>query len=39
MQEMAAKEAFEGNFSLRPAAEMAVLYNGIRASLPFLLVK
>ena len=39
IQEMAAKEAFEGNFSLRPAAEMAVLYNGIRESLPFLLVK
>ena len=39
IQEMAAKEAFEGNVSLRPAAEMAVLYNGIRESLPFLLVK
>jgi putative selenate reductase len=37
--EMAAKETFEGNLSLRPAAEMAVLYNGIRESLPFLLVK
>ena len=39
IQEMAAKEAFEGNVSLRPAAEMAVLYNGVRESLPFLLVK
>jgi putative selenate reductase len=37
--EMAAKEAFEGTLSLRPAAEMAVLFNGIRESLPFLLVK
>jgi putative selenate reductase len=37
--EMAAKETFEGSLSLRPAAEMAVLYNGIRESLPFLLVK
>ena len=36
--EMAAKEAFEGTLSLRPAAEMAVLYQGIRSSLPFLLV-
>jgi len=39
VKEMVAKDAFEGTLSLRPAAEMAVLFNGIRESLPFLLVK
>jgi putative selenate reductase len=32
------KRQFEGTRSLRPAAEMAVLYDGIRSSLPFLLI-
>ena len=36
VKEMAAKEAFEGSLSLRSAAEMAVLYDGIMDSLPFL---
>jgi hypothetical protein len=34
--EMAAKEAFEGALSLKSAAEMAVLYEGVKRSLPFL---
>ena len=36
VKEMAAKEAFEGTLSLKSAAEMAVLYEGITRSLPFL---
>jgi putative selenate reductase len=36
IQEMALKEAFDDEFSLREAAEMAVILKGITASLPFL---
>ncbi|MBE3073272.1 MAG: FAD-dependent oxidoreductase, partial [Acidobacteria bacterium] len=36
--EMTAKAPFEGARSLRSAAEMAVLYDGIRHTLPFLLI-
>ena len=39
VQEMAAKEPFEGKLSLRPAAEMAVVLRGVKESLSFLLVK
>jgi putative selenate reductase len=38
IKEMALKSSFEGMLSLRNAAEMAVVLNGIRGSLPFLLV-
>jgi putative selenate reductase len=37
IQEMALREAFEGTFSLRGAAEMALVLKGISTSLPFLL--
>jgi len=39
VKSMAAKESFEGALSLRPAAEMAVVFQGVRDALPFLLVK
>ncbi len=35
--EMALKETFEGTFSLKEVAEMAVIYEGITESVPFLL--
>jgi putative selenate reductase len=38
VKEMALKAAFEDTLSLQNAAEMAVILNGIRGSLPFLLV-
>ena len=38
VKEMAAKASFDGARSLKPAAEMAVLYEGIRNTLPFLLI-
>jgi putative selenate reductase len=38
VQEMMLKAGFTGPLSLRSAAEMAVVYKGIRDSLPFLLV-
>ncbi|MCX6029230.1 MAG: putative selenate reductase subunit YgfK [Chloroflexi bacterium] len=38
IQEMALKEAFKGTLSLRDAAEMAVVYQGVRDSLPALLI-
>ncbi len=38
VREIVAKTAVEGTKSLRPAAEMAVLYEGIRSTLPFLIV-
>jgi putative selenate reductase len=38
VKEIVLKSAFEGTLSLRNAAEMAVVFNGIRESLPFLLV-
>jgi putative selenate reductase len=34
-----AKTAFSGSRSLKPAAEMAVLFDGIASTLPFLLVR
>ena len=37
VQEWAVKEPFAGRFSLKPAAEMAVILSGITASAPFLL--
>ncbi|MBN1658703.1 MAG: putative selenate reductase subunit YgfK [Anaerolineae bacterium] len=36
VREMTLQEAFEGSRSLRPAAEMAVLLEGLKGSLPFL---
>ena len=39
VQEMALKEAFDGALSLREAVEMAVIFQGIDRSLPFLLLK
>jgi putative selenate reductase len=38
VKEIAAKAPVDGTRSLRPAAEMAVLYEGIADSLPFLLI-
>ena len=38
IQEMVLKQAFEGPFSLREAAEMALILQGVRTSLPFLTV-
>ncbi len=38
MKEMTLKAAFDGTLSLKPAAEMAVVLQGIQGSLPFLLV-
>ena len=38
VKEMALKEAFDGTLSLREAAEMTVIFKGITASVPFLLV-
>jgi putative selenate reductase len=38
VKEMALKAPFEGTLSLQNAAEMAVVFKGIRDSLPFLLV-
>ena len=37
IKEMALKEEFEGTLSLREAAEMALLFNGIKASAAYLL--
>jgi len=37
--EMVAKVPFAGSLSLRPAAEMAVLYEGIKSALPFLRIR
>jgi putative selenate reductase len=37
IRELALKEAFEGIFTLRMAVEMAVLFDGIRASAAYLL--
>jgi putative selenate reductase len=39
VQEMALKEAFEGMFSLKEAAEMALILKGITTSLPFLFAR
>jgi putative selenate reductase len=36
---MIAKTPFDGIRSLRPAAEMAVLYEGVSSALPFLLIR
>jgi putative selenate reductase len=36
IRETALKEAFEGTFSLMEAAEMALIFNGVTTSLPFL---
>jgi putative selenate reductase len=38
IREMTLEEAFEGTLSLRGAAEMALILQGVRGSLPFLLV-
>jgi hypothetical protein len=38
IQKMELKEAFEDSQSLRKAAEMAVIYGGLVASTPFLLL-
>jgi len=38
VREMMTKAPFEGARSLRPAAEMAVLYDGVTNALPFLLI-
>jgi len=38
-REMAAKDGFSGQYSLKPAADMAVLYEGIRSALPFLRIR
>ena len=38
IQTMALKEAFEGTLSLRDAAEMAVVFQGVSESLPWLVV-
>jgi putative selenate reductase len=38
VQEMALKEVFEGTLSLRDAAEMAVVFQGVSESLPWLVV-
>lgn len=39
LKEMQLKQSFEGEYSLRRAAEMAVVYHGVTKSLPFLLTK
>jgi putative selenate reductase len=39
LQEMTLKAAFDGPLSLKEAAEMALVYRGVKASLPFLLVE
>jgi hypothetical protein len=36
LREMVLKEAFEGTFSLKQAAEMAVILEGVTTSLSFL---
>jgi putative selenate reductase len=38
VEEMTLKEAFEGTFSLRGAAEMALILRGVSTSLPFLMI-
>jgi len=38
IKDMALKEAFEGTLSLKLAAEMALIFDGVTFSLPFLLV-
>jgi putative selenate reductase len=38
IEEMELKEAFEGTLSLREVAEMSLIYRGLAASAPFLLV-
>jgi putative selenate reductase len=37
IKEITLKEAFEGTFSLMEAAEMALIFNGVTTSLPFLI--
>ncbi len=39
VREWAVKKPFSGRFSLRPAAEMAVIWRGITTSAPFLLTR
>ena len=39
VRDMIAKTPFEGIRSLRPAAEMAVVYEGVSSALPFLLIR
>jgi len=38
IKEMTLKEAFEGTFSLKGAAQMALILKGVSTFLPFLMV-